>query len=435
MKIIQSVVASAIALTTITTSVMGDDLQKSLSDGKMTADLRAFYFNGDRDNRTDREAFVVGGIVKYESASYYGFKVGGAFFGAYDLLDAGMQTAQKGSIENGAPVNLVTKNLAGNTEMVNSDGSAIETLGEAYLQYNVGQTMLKVGRQRLNTPLMNDYYNRFLPNSFEAVLLTNKDIPDTELMAIYSFGWKYKASDTFIGMTDGLEDPAIDEDVMMLGFKNSTIPNTKVGVYVYHMPNVIDTFYTQVDNSKLVEIDAFKLSFSLQYLNQQESGDALRGPLDSYLAGAKVNFALGNAKFTAMYDQVGDHTIEGSGTDYSAMGFSKFINFTDIQIDGEALNAGAVSYGAVFGYKFGDFKPAIKYVHIEQDLAMEAAGTTSNTRPSSDEWNLDFKYKIDDVSKLRVRLAEIDYESTHPNEFDEVNIRVIYDYKFSVSGS
>jgi len=432
MKILHSVVVSAITLSALTSTLVGDDLQNSLSNGKFTADLKAYYFNGDRENRTDREALTVGGILKYESGAYYGFKVGAAFYGSYDLLRLGDQTAQKGSIANGGSVNLVTKNIAGNTEMVNSDGSNISTIGEAYLQYNAGNTMLKVGRQRLDTPLLNDYYNRYLPNTFEAVVLTNKDIADTELMAIYAYGWKYKASDEFIGMTDGLNNPDINKDVVMFGIINKSIPNTQVSLYNYYIPNLMNSVYVELKNPKLISTDSFKLSFAAQYLNQKEIGDELLGKLDSYLAGAKLGFALGDAKLTLLYDLVGDHTIRASGTDYSNMGYSKFVNYTDIQIDGEALNAGAESYGAALGYKFGNFKPAVKFIHIEQDLVKQANGNTPNTRPSSNEWNIDLKYKIDSISKLRVRLADIDYESTHKNEFDEVNLRVIYDYKFSI---
>jgi len=433
MKVIKKVALTAISLSIMASSLLGDKLKNLHSNGKLTANLKVFYFNGDRENRTDREALAVGGVFKYVTAPLYGFKLGVALYNSNDLLKKDDQTAQKGSIANGGSSKIVTKNIAGNTEMVNSDGSSITELGEAYLEYNIGNTMLKAGRQRLNTPLLNDYYNRFLPNSFESVVLTNKDISNTELMAIYSFGWKYKARDEFIGMTDNIktsDKKEINKDVAMLGIKNTSIPNTKISLYDYYISDLMNSIYFQLDNSKVISINSFKLSFSAQYLKQKDVGDKLLDDIDTYLAGAKLGFSIGNTKLTLLYDVVGNYTIKGSGTDYSTMGYSKFINFTDIQIDGEALNAGAESYGAVLGYSFGNLKPAIKYIHIEQDLEKQAIGNTSNTRPSSDEWNLDIKYKINSISKLRVRLANIDYESTHKNEFDEVNLRIIYDFKF-----
>jgi hypothetical protein len=412
----------------------GDELYLALTKGEVSADLRAFYFNGDRDNRTDREALAIGGIVKYQSSSYYGFSTGAAFYVSDDTLHKGYETAQKGSLENGGDINLVTRNVAGNTEMVNfRDGSSINSLAEAYLEYNIGKTSIKFGRQRLHTPLLNDYYNRFLPNTFEATLVKNIDIPNTELLGIYVTRWKYKATDTFIGITEGLADPSIDSDVMVVGAKNSSIPKTKVELYYYIVPDLMNTLYTQVDNK--IKAGGFSISSALQYLNQKEDGKEMLGKLDSYLFGAKVKVSYGNFSLKGMYDMIGNYTIRGSGTDYHTIGWSQFINFTDIQIDGEALNAGAVSYGLVAGYNFtNSIKSALKYVRIDQDLQKQADGNTPNIRPSSDEYNLDIKYKINKVSKLRVRFAYIDYEPTHKNEFDEVNTRVIYDYKFSIKG-
>ena len=425
----KSLTLSLVAMTLIgmgSSVSAADNLADALKNGRTSVAFKAFYFDGDRENRTDRKALAVGGILKSESASLNGFKVGIAFYTSHDLIRDGEQTAQKGSIANGGSANVVTKNVGGNTEMLNSDGSSITVLGEAYLQYNTGNTMVKIGRQRLNTPLANDYYNRFLPNSFEALVIANSDIKDTTLIGAYVTKWKYKASDKFIGMTDGI---GLDENVIMLAAINNSIKNTKVQAYLYMVPDVANAIYLQANNKKLIEFEGGSVCGALQYLSQQDAGDAQAGDLDTYLAGAKLGVSYNNASFKVMYDKVGDDTIIGSGTSYSALGWSKFINFTDIQIDGEALNAGAESYGFVLDYKFGNFKPALKYVHVEQDLGMSSA-FTNNTRPSSDEWNIDIKYKIDAQSKIRVRFANIDYDSDHKNEFDEDNLRIIYDYKF-----
>jgi len=418
-------------------NINADNLEESIKNGILTTNFKTFYFNGDRDNRTDREALAVGGIAKYESASYYGFSVGTGFYVSTDLLKSGWQTAQKGSIENGGSENIVTKNIAGNTEMVNyKDGSSINSLAEAYIQYSIAKTSIKYGRQRLDTPLMNDYYNRFLPNTFEATLLTNQDLPQTKLLGIYATRWKYKASDEFIGMTEGLaaDEDAYkpDSDVMIVGAINKSIPNTKLQAFYYMTPDIMNTFYGQADNS--VKFGTIKVSSAIQYLNQKKDGKEFLGKLDSYLLGTKVTLSYNNFSIKGMYDQVGDYTIRGSGTDYHTIGWSQFVNFTDIQIDGEALNAGAVSYGGIIGYKFtNSLNTAVKYVRIDQDLEKQAAGNTPNTRPSSDEYNLDIKYKINKASKLRVRFGYIDYESTHKNEFDEMNTRIIYDYRFTLA--
>jgi imipenem/basic amino acid-specific outer membrane pore len=395
--------------------------KNTILNGKTSISFKTFYFNGDRDNRSDRIGLSTGGIIKYESQQFNGLKTGFAYYGSYDLLKNGLDNdLRDGEIDS--------KSFAGSTEMVNSDGSSISTLGEMYLQFNTKRTMFKLGRQRLNTPFVGDYYNRFLPNSYEALLIENKDIINTILIGTIITKWKYKASDKFVNIGNGL---GLDENMLILGAKNKSIFNTKTQAYYYLIPNAFNTVYLEMKNSKILFFNGGKVSGAFQYLNQKDNGKVKIGTLDTYLTGIKiaVNFDRG-LSFKTMYNQVGDDTIVGSGTYYSDLGLNNFINYTDIQIDGEALNAGAKSYGMVVGYNFKNgFNSAFKFVHIEQDLTKNSIHT-KNTRPSSNEWNIDIKHKIDKQSKVRIRFANINYESSHKNEFDENNLRIIYDFKF-----
>jgi hypothetical protein len=68
-------------------------------------------------------------------------------------------------------------------------------------------------------------------------MLTSKDILDTELIAIYATKWKYKATDSFIGMTAGLGDSSIDSAITVLGVVNRSLQNTKLQAYYYMVPD------------------------------------------------------------------------------------------------------------------------------------------------------------------------------------------------------
>ncbi len=57
--------------------------------------------------------------------------------------------------------------------------------GEAWVAVNVGNSMLKVGRMELDSPLGFTETWSIERNTFEAILFTNKDIPDTTLVAAY----------------------------------------------------------------------------------------------------------------------------------------------------------------------------------------------------------------------------------------------------------
>ena len=60
-------------------------------------------------------------------------------------------------------------------------------IGQAYLNYAFGNTNIKAGRMRLDTPMAGADDARMLPNLFEAVVLSNTDIEKTTLIAAHVF--------------------------------------------------------------------------------------------------------------------------------------------------------------------------------------------------------------------------------------------------------
>ncbi len=58
-------------------------------------------------------------------------------------------------------------------------------LGEAYVTYKMGNTIAKIGRQELDTPLAFTETWNAAPNTFEAAVLVNNDLPQTTLVAAY----------------------------------------------------------------------------------------------------------------------------------------------------------------------------------------------------------------------------------------------------------
>jgi len=393
------------------------------------ADLRTFYFNGERDDRQNREALAVGGILKYTSPQINKLRASAAFYGSYNLLNTTQSDTLR--VKNGSTVT-DSSDIAGNSELIQSDGSSISVLGEAYIEYDNFNTLVRIGRQRLNTPLLNDYYNRFLPNSFEAALLENSSLAQTKISLAVVNRWKYKADEEFRSMGGTLAE---NKKLFFAGLQNRSLQNISLEGWFYRLDDAFDSYYFKSSYEKQNFISDLKLSTAVHYLKQDESGDMLLGNLDTYLFGTKISLQSEKLTLTCMADKVGKDTIRGSGTDYRDLGFSKFVNFTDIQIDGEALNAGAFSYGAVVGYKFSPkYKAALKYVHIDQDTQKQLNSYTPNKRADSDEYNIDMRYKTSKTSQVRVRLAQIDYASNPSitNEYDEINLRIIYDYRFKI---
>jgi hypothetical protein len=400
------------------TSCMGDDVNATIGDHKISGNLRAFWYDGNRELRIDRTALTVGGILSYQSPSWEGLSGGASFFSS-----------------TGATA-LTQMPESGQTHNLNLDGSSINTFGEAYLQYSGYDTKVKYGRQRLDLPLANDYYNRMLPNSFEALYIENQSLSHTTLKAAYITGWKYKADDTFRSPTYAL---GVDRNIAVLGALYTPEPSVKIELYDTYVRDVMNAPYLQLTHNALWKSsEGMTLSGALQYLNEYSVGESVAGEIDTYLLGLKGTLSQGAWSLSALYTQIGDQSLLGTGGRYEKMGWGGFITYTDLQIDGESENAGAQAYGGVLTYRPAPtFEVSAKYMFIDQNDALQSdvASLTKNPRPDSDEYNIDATYQPRKEFKLRTRFAYIDYDSGSTTlykskAYDETNVRIIADYLF-----
>lgn len=379
--------------------------------------LRAFWFDGQRELRDDRTSLSVGGILSYQTQEFYNLSGLVSFFSSNGI-----------SSLNDMPD-------AGATSNLQNDGSSINVLGEAALKYRYENTVIKYGRQRINTPLVNDYYNRMLPNSFEGLSIENNSFDKTKIQAAYITGWKYKNAEEFISPTHNY---GFDRDIALLGV-SSTTGIFKITIFDYYIADVMNAVYFESRADKLL-LDARKwnLSCGVQYLQEDSVGDSLLGLSKTYLVGLKVGLHYEDWTLQGMMTKVGDETLLGTGNDYSKMGWSSFITYTDIQVDGESENAGAFAFGGSLKRKINkNFEASIKYIHINQDDSKQSdsQSLTTNPRPDSNEYNIDATYKATKMFKLRTRFAYIDYDSKSTQlykdkAYDEFNTRIIVDYFF-----
>ena len=402
----------------ITASGSAQSLDQIFKEGKASGQLRAFWYDGDRERRTDRTALTLGGILSYQTAPYAGLSGGVSFFSSNGVL----------------PVTRMP--YSGQTHNLNLDGSSINTLGEAYLQYSRFDTAIKYGRQRLDLPLANDYYNRMLPNRFEALSIENRSLEHTTIKAAYITGWKYKASDTFVSPTHSL---GIDRDIAVLGTLYSPQPSLKIELYDTFVRDVMNAPYLQIiDNNIWESSNGIKFSGALQYLNEQSVGEEASGEVNTYLLGLRGTVTQGAWSLSALYTRIGDQSLLGTGGRYESMGWGGFITYTDLQIDGESENAGAQAYGSILTYRPNPgFEISAKYMRIDQSDKVQSnpASLTQNPRPDSDEYNIDATYQPRKEMQLRTRLARIDYDSDSTSlyktkAYDETNVRIIADYLF-----
>ena len=154
---------ATIAVIGFTTSLCAaDSLADAFKKGSINGELRAWYFDRDRDATGESADIINTGVrLTYITDDFYGFKFG--------------TTLQS----NFAPF------ADDDAKEVFADdmwGSGAQ-LSEAYILYKIKNTSVKVGRQFIKLPLIGSSTSRMITQSFEGALLTNTDIPDTTITA------------------------------------------------------------------------------------------------------------------------------------------------------------------------------------------------------------------------------------------------------------
>ena len=121
------------------TTQASDSFTKAVSEGDVSGQIRFFYidrqYSGKKD--THRSALTGGGHLKYETGDLNGFSSGVAFYTTNNF-------------------GLGADNLPGEVlddSLLRGDSEGYNILGEAYVKYKYKKLMLKLGRQKINTPM------------------------------------------------------------------------------------------------------------------------------------------------------------------------------------------------------------------------------------------------------------------------------------------
>jgi len=375
----------------------------ALKNGKFTAGLRTFYFDRSFDEdvtgNPNATALTFGGIIKYESAAYYGFKFGLAHYSSTRLGTAFTRDEGKG------------------TSILGRAGEDLAFLGEAYLQYDIGNTMFKVGRQQLSTPLMQNHDLRILPSVYEAAIIRNKDIPGTMIELGYV--------DRYSGFTskdNGFTDNKTGKDgLAYISLSNKSITNLSLRA------QYIKALTDDAGRETYTYVDAkYALPFGNKtYIKAQYGGNTYTTEEDSTLVGAKIGTTLGMFDVAAVYDKISGYRFQA---------FESGPMYTDWQQGYGNYEASTAFGGQLVVKPMSGLSLKFGYVDVAAD--------DGNLRDDFTEFNFDGKYTINDWSKIRVRYSikdqsdasEANRGGVNPNgstgREDRDDFRIIYYMNF-----
>jgi hypothetical protein len=236
-------------------------------------------------------------------------------------------------------------------------------VGEAWVAGTVGKTTAKLGRMALDTPLAFTETWGITPNTFEAAVVMNQDIPDTTLVG--AFVGKYNGGNA---VTDGVENtvtlaPQFGGTTVSLGnmgmgivgvggkfhnfynsgafalaaVNNSWKPLTVQGWY-YELPSVAEAYWLQAD------LNIEGILAGVQYANIDASEALGAGTQDDKAYALMVGYALKDvATFKFAYSEVDDQGGLGSVNNLAtSTGQSKL--YTELWWNFAAGNTGTETY-------------------------------------------------------------------------------------------
>lgn len=277
--------------------------------------------------------------------------------------------------------NLVANTWTGGHDAAVEDNS---WMGELWLAGTMGKTTLKVGRMELDTPLAFSEKWSIVPNTFDAAVVINQDIPDTTVVA----AWVGKSNgvDAITGSASAADRDAILRDAAKFGtfmengayaagiVNNSFKPLTLQGWY-YNIGMVADAFWLQADiDCQLVK--GVKIGAQYADIDPKKDGVFVNTAQDSSAYAFKLAYqGIEGLNVSAAYSQADDkgavqiQNVAASGQ--SKLYTEAWWNYTYVgSNDAEAFNLTA-EYAMKDVAKFG-----VYYTTVNNDYAASDARST-----------------------------------------------------------
>ena len=430
--------------------------------GEIFGQSRTFYV--DRTymgiKNENRNSLATGGYIGYKTPDFSGFTAAVAVYGTFNL-----------GIHDITPLQDAGTWTKYDPSLYGLDGENYAFIGQAYLNYAFGNTNIKAGRQRLDTPLAGADDARMLPNLFEAVVVSNKDIENTTLIAahvfretvgtfgnIYGGGMLGVTSGYGLGMRQALSGEFVNMGTVALGNDINGNPNETDGVtalaavytgidglklqaWDYIAWDILNAIYLQADYKYQVS-DNFNLLFAGQYINEKNIGDALlgsavvkdkngndisvgNGNINSNYWAVKAGLAYGDFSAYAAYSQTLDNDTDALAGDIITP-WGGMPAFTQGMVTRHQFLAGTDSWKVAASYNLKEYGLKAVVYHAEFDVG-DKASYTPGTKSTESGW--DVTYKISAVDGLSLR-ARANYPRDFKEGLDWDEYRLIVNYNF-----
>jgi len=284
------------------------DMPSFKTDGYIRFGYQNHKIDGDKSYKQDS----IGGKLSISSVDFKANGIGGKF---------SFYTTNRLNNHDNEGVNFFDKN-----------SESYSILGEAYLFGRYQNTTLSLGRQELDTPFADTDDVGMIPNTFEAAVLANTDLPDTTLLLAGVRRWSGVDTDT----PSSFQKMQNDDPVKMAGVIYEGIKGLGLSAYYY---DIDDKTAGDIDSISYLEAiysgkyNSVSYELGLQNANQKFKGES-SAKVVGYSLG--VNFDKIGLGFNYAYNKSKDHSATngfGGGPFFTS---SEHLTLADAGSDGKA---------------------------------------------------------------------------------------------------
>ncbi len=387
-------------------------IDEAFAEGKVEGNIRLAYINQDNHaiGAADTYGTAIGGQLKYETARFKNLSLAATAFVSQKISDLSGDK-DKGEL---------------NGDFFGADGNSFAYFGEAYVDYGYQNFDLRIGRQKLDTPLNDRDDIRLLPNTFEAIMAGYGGIRDTVVVAGYINRWAgYDSGDDiskFKDMPGGVDaDGNAIKGVFLAGVMNESIENVELQAWYYDFDKTAGVLYTEVMYGAEYK-SALAVEAGLQYANYSEkSASAIEGDVYGGLLALGYEGVNLGAAFNVVNAAEGKSMILGYG------GGPYFTSMEEWTIDG--MNDGEAY---VFGIELDFSKILLDGLSLAYAYG-KFNGNTQTTADSSkvEEHDLILAYAFAENADLEVSYADVqDKEHSGVNDIGYDRILARFNYYF-----
>jgi len=362
-------------------------IKKMFKKGKASGELKVMYASAPEVG--EPYATAIGGILKYELASYYGLSAGVAAYVSYDIPFA-----------SGDGVNR-------SVELSSSEGDYAD-LGEAYINYRYENFNFRAGRQVIDTPLADSDNIRMIQNSFEAYIATY-EVAGFEFMAGNLQHWTGYDADLDEGWSKTGKD-----GTNLVGV--SYVDGLEFSAWYYNITGFSNAAYFDLGFEYEVN-DKISLHTMVQYLYESEldkSGTeaSIYGFMAEAVAyGVGINFAMNKSE---KFDNKASFSGFGGG--------ALFTNMDTMIIDEITQDREVLSYVTGFTYTYKAL--SFLYAYGDFDGKEDSSGVKAHIR----EQNIGLGYNFNDELSFGALYAIQDDLEDSANDWNRMQVIVNYNF-------